>query len=234
MYDWDWTGAEKSFGRALEIDPNNVDAHYFYGFLLMGLGRFPESISHFERAEQLDPLSSTVQSGFGRILYRARRFDEAISHLNRAISLEPRNHAAYGRLGDVYEEMGKYAEALAANEKANALAGRAVYSADIARIYARMGKRNEARQILETFRNRAVDLPVMAAAGAYAALGDRDEAFRMLFSKVEEHNVSDMYVKVAPPLDSLHSDPRWLVLLRRMNLPIDGDRDAVVSPSRPR
>jgi TolB-like protein/DNA-binding winged helix-turn-helix (wHTH) protein/tetratricopeptide (TPR) repeat protein len=231
MYDWDWTGAEKSFGHALEIDPNNVDAHYFFGFLLMGLGRFFESISLFERAEQLDPLSSTVQSGFGRILYRARRFDEAISHFNRAIALEPRNHAAYRRLGDVYEAMGRYAEALAAQEKANALAGRAPGpNADMARTYARMGKRREARQILETLRNRPAGLPVVPAAGAYAALDDRDEAFRVLFRNVEERNGPAPYVNVDPTLDSLHSDPRWSVLLRRMNLPIVGDGNAVVSP----
>jgi hypothetical protein len=96
-----------------------------------------------------------------------------------------------------------------------------------------MGDRNEARQILERYRNRPAGLPVMAAAGAYAALGDRDEAFRVLFSNVEERNVSASYVKVDPPLDSLHSDPRWPVLFLRMNLPIDGDRDAVVSRSSP-
>ena len=78
-YDWDWSGAEKDFGRALKIDPNNLDAHFFHGMLYMALGRFAESLAHIERAEQLDPLSAAVQSGFGRVLYRARRFDEAIA-----------------------------------------------------------------------------------------------------------------------------------------------------------
>jgi len=68
-YDWDWSGAEMDFGRALELDPNSLDAHFFEGMLFMALGRFPESIAHIERAEQLDPLSATVQSAFGRILY---------------------------------------------------------------------------------------------------------------------------------------------------------------------
>ena len=27
LYDWDWTGAEDSVKRALELDPNNLDAH---------------------------------------------------------------------------------------------------------------------------------------------------------------------------------------------------------------
>jgi hypothetical protein len=123
------------------------------------------------------------------------------------------------------------ADPLAAQEKANALAGRAPGpNADMARTYARMGKRSEARQILETLRNRPAGLPVVPAAGAYAALDDRDEAFRVLFRNVEERNGPAPYVNVDPTLDSLHSDPRWSVLLRRMNLPIVGDGNAVVSP----
>ena len=154
-YDWDWSGAEKDFGRALELDPNSLDAHFFEGMLFMALGRFPESIAHIERAEQLDPLSPTVQSAFGRILYRARRFDEAILHLNQAIELEPQAAGNYARLADVYEEMGRYDEALAFHEKENKASGRAQdVSPAVARIYARMGKPDEARRILDLQRTK--------------------------------------------------------------------------------
>ena len=233
--DWDWTGTEKDFGRALEIDPNNLDAHFFCAMLFMALGRFPESITHMQRAEQLDPLLSTVQSGFGRVLYRARRFEDAISHMNRAIELEPQSPGAYSRLADVYEQMGRYTEALALHEKVRAIGnhppGR---SPRVARIYARMGKRKEARQILATLRrtggdqflaglyNASLDL-----AGLYAALGDKDEAFRLLFKYTEVRDGLGVYVKVDPPLDVLHSDPRWQVLLRRMKLPIDAGHTGV-------
>jgi len=218
-HDWDWTGAEKDFGRALEIDPNNLDAHFFHAMLFMALGRFPESIAHMQRAEQSDPLSSTVQSGFGRVLYRARRFEEAIAHLNRAIELEPQSFGGYGRLADVYEEMGRYSEALALHEKVRALRndppGR---SLQVARIYARMGKRKEARQILDAW--PATGRYYEGLAGVYAALGEKDEAFRLLFRKLEARPVLN-YTKTDPPFQSLHSDPRWPVLLRRMNLPVD-------------
>ena len=90
-HDWDWRGAEEDFRRALDIDPNDLDAHFFSAMLFMALGRFSESIAHIERAEQLDPLSSTVHSAFGRVLYRGRKFDQAIPHLNQAIALEPRS-----------------------------------------------------------------------------------------------------------------------------------------------
>lgn len=217
-HDWDWMGAEKAFGRALELDPNSVDAHFFHGMLFMALGRFPEAIAHMERAEKLDPLSSTVQSGFGRVLYRARRFEEAISHLNRAIELEPQSFGGYGRLAGVYEEMGRYAEALALLEKANALNRPPGHSLQAARIYARMGKRKEARQILDALpKTRRY---YSGFAGVYAALGDKDEAFRLLFMLSEQRPMLN-YTKTDPPLEPLRSDPRWPVLLRRMNLAMD-------------
>ena len=235
--DWDWTGAERDFRRALEIDPNNLDAHFFSGYLFSALARFPESIAHMQRAEQLDPLSSTVQSGFGRVLYRARRFEDAISHLNRAIELEPQSPGSYSRLGDVYEQMGRYTEALALQEKAGALRNHPrERSPQVARIYARMGKRKEAMEILDTLQRTGGDQflaglnvpgsgPTLSAsldlAGLYAALGDNDEAFRLLFKNIEVRDGLGVYVKVDPPLDPLHSDPRWQVLLRRMKLPLD-------------
>ena len=43
LYDWDWTGAEDSVKRALELDPNNLDAHDTYAFLLHGARTFPRS-----------------------------------------------------------------------------------------------------------------------------------------------------------------------------------------------
>jgi tetratricopeptide (TPR) repeat protein len=225
-YDWDWTGAENDFGRALELDPNSLDAHFFQGTLFMALGRFPESIAHIEKAEQLDPLSPTVQSAFGRILYRARRFDEAILHLNQAIELDPQS-SSYHRLADVFEEMGRYAEAIALHEKADKLLGRPGGGPSIARIYARMGKRDEARRILD--RHRTIKLPWFEPATAYAALGDHDEAFRLLFGMLEERD-SLNYVRTDPRLERLHSDPRWQVLLRRMNFPAAASSDSASGP----
>ena len=113
MFDWDWTGAERTIRHAVELDPNSLDAHYVYALLLMALGRLPEAVTQIEHAAQLDPLSAQVHSTFGRILYRARKFDEAILHLNRATELEPRNAVAWRRLGDVHDQMGNYVEALA-------------------------------------------------------------------------------------------------------------------------
>ena len=59
-----------------------------------------------------------------------------------------------------------------------------------------------------------------ALAAVYVALGDMDQAFAILNKAIaERQNV--VAIKVDPPLEKLHSDPRWQVLLTRMNLPRD-------------
>ena len=217
---WDWTGAKREFARALAIDPNNVDAHFFSAMLCMALGCFPEAIDHMKRIEERDPLSATVQSFFGRVLYRARMYDEAIVHLNRAIELDPQRPAgAYGRLADVYEMLGKYDEALVLLEKGAELEGRprgAERNVRAARIYALMGKRDEAIGLLKG--SRGSDRQMLAM--AHTALGNRDEAFRLLFGIIENPSFN-VYVKTDPAFDRLHSDPRWQEVLRRMNYPSD-------------
>jgi TolB-like protein/DNA-binding winged helix-turn-helix (wHTH) protein/Flp pilus assembly protein TadD len=226
-YDWDWSAAENHFRRALAIDPNNRDAHYFSGMLFMALGRFADAITHMERAERLDPLSAAVQSGFGRVLYRAHRFDDAIVHLNDAIELEPQTPGNYHRLADVYEEIGKYDEALDLHRKEDTLLGRPTGGgASVARIYARMGKTREARQMLAA--SRAGNWTWLESATVYAALGDRDDAFRSLSRMFDEREGLN-YVKTDPRLDGLHTDPRWQLLMRRMNFPADGEGTASTS-----
>jgi hypothetical protein len=62
-------------------------------------------------------------------------------------------------------------------------------------------------------------LPLSNMAAAYAALGAKNEAFELLFRLVDERNSLSVFIKTDPPLDSLHADPRWPTLLRRMNFP---------------
>jgi serine/threonine protein kinase/Tfp pilus assembly protein PilF len=224
FYDFDWEGAEQEIRRATELDPNSARAHQAYADMLMALERHDQAITEIQRAEQLDPLSSFVQSRYGRVLYRARKYEEAVPYLYRAIELdpEPGNAMPYWILGDIYVEMGRYDEAIANYKKFQSQIGHDPVGspAGIARAYARMGKLNEARRILAEM--KATTDPSRFSTGpvaqAYTALGDKDEAFKVLFRLVEERINLATHIKADPGLDSLHTDARWKELLRRMNL----------------
>jgi hypothetical protein len=86
-----------------------------------------------------------------------------------------------------------------------------------------MGKRSEAERILKGLpSNVRESVPDMA--GAYVALGDIDAAFRVLSKAVKERRAK--FIKADPRFDPLHSDPRWLDLMRRMNFPVGTVADA--------
>jgi DNA-binding winged helix-turn-helix (wHTH) protein len=85
------------------------------------------------------------------------------------------------------------------------------------------------RRILETLRARSRGWPVpFAVAGAYAVLGEKDEAFELLFRNLETRDTWAAYTMTDPSLVDLHSDPRWSVLLRRLNFPVGGGDTAAV------
>jgi tetratricopeptide (TPR) repeat protein len=180
----------------------------------MSLGRHDEAIREMQIAQQLDPVSSQMESGFGRVLYRARKYEESIPHFLKALALDPQNYSAYVRLGDVNAKLGRYDEAISAFEKAGQLRTDGWDRTRKARVYALMGKQREARQLLSESKSSGFE-----TASVYAALGDLDGAFRILEKAVSDRNSLLVYLKEEPTYDSLHSDPRWKELLRRMNYP---------------
>ena len=211
-YDWNWAGAEHEFRRALTLDPGSVLAHISYGHLLMHVGRHNDAIREGQIAVQLDPLSSPTQASLGRFLYRARQYEEAVQRLKRAVELEPRSIGANYRLGDLLAHIGKHQEAMMAFERIGQVAP-GDFQVGIARVYALMGRQREARQMISGLRANAD-----AIAAVYTALGDHDEAFRILEKAVAERQ-NIVSLKVDPPLEKLHSDPRWQALLKQMNYP---------------
>jgi TolB-like protein len=215
LYDWNWAHAEEQLRRALELDPGSLDAHLYYGHLLMFVGRHDAAIREGQAAVQLDPVSASSRASLGWFLFRARRYGEALQHLDRAFELEPGNVVANSRLGIVYTELSKYGEAIAAFERHRQLAPGAgdFIQAGIARVYALVDRKREARQMISSLKGSP-----FGVAAAYAALGDNDRAFSVLERAIEEREPI-VALKEDPQLASLHSDPRWKPLLRRMNYP---------------
>jgi len=86
--------------------------------------------------------------------------------------------------------------------------------------YAILGKKNEALDVLdklnELSRKKYVSSYDMAA--IYAALGEKESAFTYLENAYEERSGYLAYIKVDPRVNSLRSDPRFVRLLRKMNL----------------
>ncbi|HEV7123234.1 MAG TPA: winged helix-turn-helix domain-containing protein, partial [Rhodanobacter sp.] len=89
LHDWDWSGAEVSFKRAIELNPSLMEAHLALAHLLANLGRFDEGLSAAREARALDPLSPMVNALFAGFLTAARQPDAALKQVQRALDLQP-------------------------------------------------------------------------------------------------------------------------------------------------
>src|SRR6185436_16794716 len=56
-FEWDWSGAEVEFRRALELNPGSQAVHEEYGNFLDAMGRLDEGLARSQEAARLDPLS---------------------------------------------------------------------------------------------------------------------------------------------------------------------------------
>ena len=88
-YDWDWTGAEIEFKRAIEMRPSCATAHHWYGHCLLAMGRIEEAGSEMRRAQELDPLSIPFNLGIGWSFYYARKYDQAIQQYRKILEIAP-------------------------------------------------------------------------------------------------------------------------------------------------
>ncbi len=219
LHDYAWAAAERAFRTASALDASNTAAHFLLAVCLQDQGRFEEAIAEAHAARALDPLSPHVGNLLGRVYVNARRPDDAIRHLRDTLELSPDSDLAYQQLGHAYLQKGMHGEAVAALHQAAALSG-ARDAAHLAYAYAVTGDAAAARRIVQDL----VDLqanPNVAPfhiAMAYAGLGETDPAFAWLERGYDERAAFMDGVKITPAFDSLHVDPRWGGLLRRMGL----------------
>ena len=201
-----WNEAEQEFRRAIELNPNDATAHYFYAFLfLMPQNRIDQALDEFRVALSLDPLSPITNVNYGLTLVVARRFPEGIAQMQKVLERDPSFGPAHFYLAQVYAMQGRWADAAKAIGDNPAFAGS--FSPDV---------QGFIKSMLDP---RHGQLPANAAL-AYALAGDREKAFEYLEKAYSQEDSELMAIFRLPGFDSLHSDPRWAELLRKIGLPL--------------
>jgi hypothetical protein len=224
--EWDWDGAEVEWRRALELDPKSADAHAAFAHFLVHMRRIDEAVAHSERALELDPLNAKRHGFYAVVLYHARRYDDAIAAARDAAAIQPSMPLGRHLKRGILFVKGKHDEWLAHQREKIARDPELMEAFEEG--LAEGGHERAFRRLADLLAARLEESGGIVAPGGVRAgyiakhhlyAGDYERTMDWLERSFEVHDPGLPYVATDPIFDSLHSDPRFQDLLRRMNLP---------------
>jgi tetratricopeptide (TPR) repeat protein len=221
FHDLDWTGAEKEFKRAIELNASYPTAHFWYGEYLMARGRSDTAREEMMRAYQLDPLSPVLNLALGYGFYYARQYPQAIEQCQKVLAMDPNFALAHTYLGRAYQQKPALPAAIAEFRKALEISGGDTNDlAALGQAYAVSHQDGEARAILGQLKERSQQTYVqpMWIAVIHLALGEKDQAFDWMQKAYDDRSAWLVYLKVDPLFEPVRGDARFGDLVRRVGL----------------
>jgi TolB-like protein/Flp pilus assembly protein TadD len=223
VYDWDRSGGEKEFQRAIELNPAYATAHFWHSLALVSMGRSEEAIVEQKRALELDPLSLIINRVLALDFYYARRYDQAIEQEQLTLEMDSNFAFVHLQLGQAYLQNSMYKQGIAECEKELLVSPRHPYAlSGLGYAYAVAGRSAEAQKLLDQLNavSEQKYVPAVSRVGVYVGLGDKEKAFEWLGKAYEDRSIGSTFVtiKMDPIYDPLRSDQRFQDVLRRMNL----------------
>ena len=208
---WKWSEVEPEFRRAIELNPNNATAHYFYAFnYLMPMNHLDEAQEQFRLALALDPLAAIVKTNYALTLMDAHQYPQAQEQFDQILQRDPGFGPGLFYLSQMQATQGQWAEAVSALQKSGPPG-----SAEAMRSWSPDAKGYA--EFMDAISEG--NLPANVAV-AYSLAGNRDKAFEHLEKAFADRDDELTAVIRFPAFDHVKSDPRWAALLHKLNLPL--------------
>ena len=214
---WDVPAAIGEVNRALELDPND-------SFALRNAADLQADLGHFEAAERLareaesrSQIDAYAHATLGWVLSFNGKLPEAIEQLQNAVSLNPSSDWLRLPLAWVQFLSGDAKTALDTIDRPE--------NSPEVRQFARPTMLDALGQHAQADREQAIaEKKFGGAQGAelallYAYRGDNDRAFAWLDEAFKAHEEGLVFIKQYHGFDSLHTDPRYRALLKKLKLP---------------
>jgi tetratricopeptide (TPR) repeat protein len=225
-YEWDFAGAEKSFKRAIELNPDYPLARQSYAILLYESdpGRFEQALEELNATRELDPLSQSAGFWRGAFYYFSGDLENAAAELKELQNVDPNYTLGIGLLGAVYREKGMSDDYVDHWLRASSLEGGDLSEHEIASLsktYASHGLKSYEiayAELLQQRLSRKYVSPVFIAMH-YAVADEKEKALLWLDKAFAERSSWLVELRVDPVWKNLRSDPRFEALVQRVGFP---------------
>ena len=215
--EWDWAGAERCFGRALETQPDHQQACLIYGRLLDTRRRPDEALAVKLRALAAEPRSPLVHLQIALTYWNRRDYNQAMSWAEKALSIDPQHLLAREFVVGACQQLGDHDRAmLEAMRHAESFGVSQELLQPLKDAYAAGGRPAVVKMALD--QGRRGGAPALQLAVLSAESGDADAALRYLDAAIDSRDPSLVDLAVAPQWDALRADSRFAARLIRMGL----------------
>ena len=217
LIDWDLSGAEREFHRALQLDPADVRTRYSYAQLCLNpAGRHQEAVEQLRYARSLDPVARYLITELGSTYLMNGQFAAAREQFQKSLELNPKALGTRTNLAATDAAQGRYAEAVARLEAVNAEGpGDPWIMGHLGYAYAKAGRTVEARRILATLTG-AHPAAALHIAAVHAGLGETNQALDCLDRGLTAHSPSMLWLKTDFRFAGLRSEPRYVAQARSL------------------
>ncbi len=229
-YEFDFPGAEREFLKAIDLNLNSPNAHFFYSnCFLMPMGRKAQAIAENQRAMAIDPLSLPINNFMGMTYMLAGDETSAYRQFQHTIALDPSFALAHEYFSGFLTTTGRYEEAIKEQEKSEVLTGSSPEEAAAEAMVMESAYKNggekgfwqkHLERELEFSKQPGQYASPSYLAGAYAMAGQTDKAFELLEKGYEAREGQVLtLLKFDPVYKNLRGDPRFSAMLRKIGLP---------------
>jgi len=235
QFDHDWERAEAELQQAIALNPSDSEARSHYGFLLTTLQRFGEARKQFLLAIERDPLNLQRRRGLAETYVQEGDLPSAIALLEKLAKDYPGSPWDVGNLARAYALAGRWNDARKTAEPL-ATAPDLMSRTNHCFVQALLGNPEGQRALLADWEGGRLSerLDRKYAALGHTLLGEYERALALLAPDEQEGDTSLWNVYLDPILDPLRDDPRFVAMLRDLNLPTSLSRPRLgIGPKRP-
>ncbi|MGH9420035.1 MAG: protein kinase domain-containing protein [Thermoanaerobaculia bacterium] len=222
-YEWDWAKADRSFSRALQLEPEDPFILNRAAVFETARGRFDAAIAHSMKAIEADRLDVWSLYIATTVFFGAGQYQEAVHFAEAALELNPQHGESMRNLGWALWYLGRVDEAYDVAVKAASVSNRNPFVVLLlGRVHQARGEIAAARSCVEELlaRREREYVSGSAIAPLLWILGDRDTAMKWLETSVEERDWMCFLWRSNFMLDeSMRGDRRVQELIRRIGIP---------------
>ena len=217
-YWYKWEEAEQNLNKALSLEPTNATAMYRLGLLYSALGNYDMAIEMQKNSIRHDPLNMLTHTWLTFNYIYTERYDDARKSLKTMSELAPTPDGLVYLTGIIELLEGKTDQAIETISKERRGDWRTF---GLAQAYYLDGQIEKANQMRDEMLKNYGSIAPFQIGEIYGLRGDADEAFAWFDKAFEARMIDFIVLKKSPWLKKITNDPRYAMLLKKLNLPPD-------------